>query len=176
MKRIVGLFILTVVLALSSQAQKFGYVDTELILSKMDEYKAAKQEIDNLSQKWQKELEDLYAGIEKMYKDYQAEEVLLTDDIKKLRQEDIMGAERKAKEYKEKKFGYDGELYKVQDDKIKPIQDKVYDAVEKVAQERSSTLSWTKLPIQAFCTAMQPLTVPTMWSSNWASKNDWHWN
>jgi outer membrane protein len=136
MKRIVGLFILTVVLALSSQAQKFGYVDTELILSKMDEYKAAKQEIDNLSQKWQKELEDLYAGIEKMYKDYQAEEVLLTDDIKKLRQEDIMGAERKAKEYKEKKFGYDGELYKVQDDKIKPIQDKVYDAVEKVAQER----------------------------------------
>ena len=136
MKRIVGLFILTVVLALSSQAQKFGYVDTELILSKMDEYKAAKQEIDNLSQKWQKELEDLYAGIEKMYKDYQAEEVLLTDDIKKLRQEDIMAAERKAKEYKEKKFGYDGELYKVQDDKIKPIQDKVYDAVEKVAQER----------------------------------------
>ena len=112
MKRIIGLFILTVALSLSSQAQKFGYVDTELILSKMEEYKAAKQEVDNLSQKWQKELEELYAGIEKMYKDYQAEEVLLTDDIKKQRQEDIMAAERKAKEYKEKKFGYDGELYK----------------------------------------------------------------
>jgi outer membrane protein len=61
---------------------------------------------------------------------------LLPDDIKKQRQEDIMGAERKAKEFKERKFGYDGELYKVQDDKIKPIQDKVYDAVEKVATER----------------------------------------
>ena len=59
MKRIIGLFILTAALSLSSQAQKFGYVDTELILSKMEEYKAAKQEVDNLSQKWQKELEEL---------------------------------------------------------------------------------------------------------------------
>ena len=136
MKRIIGLIVLVAALSLSSQAQKFGYVDTQYILSKMDEYTAAKQEIDQLSQKWQKELETMYANIEKMYKDYQAEEVLLPDDIKKQRQEDIMAAERKAKEYKEKKFGYDGELYKVQDEKIKPIQDKVYDAVEKVAVER----------------------------------------
>lgn len=136
MKRIIGLIVLVAALSLSSQAQKFGYVDTQYILSKMEEYTAAKQEIDQLSQKWQKELETMYANIEKMYKDYQAEEVLLPDDIKKQRQEDIMAAERKAKEYKEKKFGYDGELYKVQDEKIKPIQDKVYDAVEKVAQER----------------------------------------
>lgn len=136
MKRIIGLIVLVAALSLSSQAQKFGYVDTQYILSKMEEYTAAKQEIDQLSQKWQKELETMYANIEKMYKDYQAEEVLLPDDIKKQRQEDIMAAERKAKEYKEKKFGYDGELYKVQDEKIKPIQDKVYNAVEKVAQER----------------------------------------
>lgn len=136
MKRLIGILIFTTAMALGLQAQKFGYVDTQYILSKMEEYTAAKQEIDNLSQKWQKELEGMYADIEKMYKDYQAEEVLLPDDIKKQRQEDIMAAERKAKEYKERKFGYDGELYKVQDDKIKPIQDKVYDAVEKVAQER----------------------------------------
>jgi outer membrane protein len=127
---------LLLALGLGGQAQKLGYVDTQFILSKMEEYNAAKQEIDNLSQKWQKELEGMYADIEKMYKDYQAEEVLLPDDIKKQRQEDIMAAERKAKEYKERKFGYDGELYKVQDDKIKPIQDKVYDAVEKVAVEK----------------------------------------
>jgi outer membrane protein len=136
MKRFIGVFILAVSLATLGHAQKFGYVDTEFILGKMEEYKAAKTEIDQLSQKWQKELEVLYADIEKMYKDYQAEEVLLPDDIKKQRQEDIMSAERKAKEFKERKFGYDGELYKVQDDKIKPIQDKVYDAVEKVATER----------------------------------------
>ncbi|MFM2377146.1 MAG: hypothetical protein RLZZ165_2243 [Bacteroidota bacterium] len=136
MIRYIGLLILTVSLAATARAQKFGYVDTQLILGKMEEYNAVKQEIDALSQKWQKELEEMYANIEKMYKDYQAEEILLPDDIKKQRQEDIMAAERKAKEYKEKKFGYDGELYKVQDDKIKPIQDKVYDAVETVAQER----------------------------------------
>lgn len=136
MKRFIGILIVTVALATISHAQKLGFVDTEFILSKMDEYAAAKQEIDQLSQKWQKELEVMYADIEKMYKDYQAEEVLLPEDIKKQRQEDITSAERKAKEYKERKFGYNGELYKVQDDKIKPIQDKVYDAVEKVAQER----------------------------------------
>ncbi len=136
MKRFIGTMILIVACATAGQAQKFGYVDTEFILGKMEEYTAAKQEVDQLSQKWQKELEGMYADIEKMYKDYQAEEVLLPEDIKKQRQEDIMAAERKAKEYKEKKFGYDGELYKVQDDKIKPIQDKVYDAVEKVAADR----------------------------------------
>jgi outer membrane protein len=136
MRKFFGILFFTVSLCITAQAQKFGYVDTEFILSKMEEYTAAKQEVDGLSAKWQKELEVMYADIEKMYKDYQAEEVLLPDDIKKLRQEDIFAAERKAKEYKEKKFGYNGELYKVQDDKLKPIQDKVYDAVEKVAQER----------------------------------------
>jgi outer membrane protein len=144
MKRIAGIFIFILALALNSHAQKMGYVDTQYILGKMEEYTAAKQEIDNLSQKWQKELEGMHADIEKMYKDYQAEEVLLPDDIKKQRQEDIMAAERKAKEYKERKFGYDGELYKVQDDKIKPIQDKVYDAVEKVAQERKLDIIFDK--------------------------------
>jgi outer membrane protein len=136
MKRFIAILVLALSLGTGLQAQKFGIVDTDFILSKMDEYAAAKQEVDQLSQKWQKELEEMHAAIEKMYKDYQAEEVLLPDDIKKQRQEDIMAAERKAKEYKERKFGYDGELYKVQDDKIKPIQDKVFDAVEKVAQER----------------------------------------
>ena len=136
MKRIFGIFILVAAVFGTAQAQKFGYVDTQYILSKMEEYNAAKLEVDGLSAKWQKELEELYAGIEKMYKDYQAEEVLLPDDIKKQRQEDIMAAERKAKEYKQKKFGYDGELFKVQDEKIKPIQDKVYEAVEQVANDR----------------------------------------
>jgi outer membrane protein len=144
MKRFIGIFILTVALAATTQAQKLGFVDTQYILSKMDEYAAAKQEVDQLSQRWQKDLEAMHADIEKMYKDYQAEEVLLPDDIKKQRQEDIMVAERKAKEYKEKKFGYDGELYKVQDDKIKPIQDKVYDAVEKVALERRLDIIFDK--------------------------------
>jgi outer membrane protein len=144
MKRIFGILILLGALTASAHAQKLGYVDTQYILSKMDEYKAAQQEVDQMSARWQKDLETMHADIEKMYKDYQAEEVLLPEDIKKQRQEDIMAAERKAKEYKEKKFGYDGELYKLQDDKIKPIQDKVFDAVEKVAQERKLDIIFDK--------------------------------
>ena len=125
-------------------AQKLGYVDTQFILGKMPEYQTVQSEIDALSQKWQKELEEMHAEIEKMYDNYRAEEVLLTDDVKKLRQEDIFEAERKAKEYKKLKFGYDGELFKAQDEKLKPIQDKVFDAVEAVAKERKLDMIFDK--------------------------------
>ena len=128
----------------SVQAQKLGYVDTKFILAQMEDYQSVQAEIDGLSQKWQKELEEMYAVIEKMYDDYRAEEVLLTDDIKKQRQEDIFEQERKAKEYKKQKFGYDGELYKVQDEKVKPIQDRVFEAVENVAKERKLDLIFDK--------------------------------
>ena len=136
MKRLIGILFLTFCIAGIVSAQKIGYVDSKFILEQMEEYTSAQEEIDALSKKWQRELEDMYAKIEQMYKDYQAEEVLLTDDVKKQRQEDIFEAERKAKEFKKGKFGYDGELYKVQDEKIKPIQDKVYDAIEQMAKER----------------------------------------
>ena len=111
MKKLVGLLLLTFTLAGFTQAQKVGYVDTQFILDNMEEYNAVQAEIENLSKKWQEELEEMHAGIETMYRDYQAEEVLLSDDVKKQRQEVIFEAERKAKEYKKEKFGYDGELY-----------------------------------------------------------------
>ncbi|MEM0996654.1 MAG: OmpH family outer membrane protein [Bacteroidota bacterium] len=136
MKQIISLFFLSVLLAGTVQAQKFGYVDTQFILEQMEEYTSAQEEIDALSQKWQGELEQMYAEIEKMYEDYKAEEMLLTEDVRQQRQEDIFAAERRAKEFKQEKFGYDGELFKVQNDKIRPIQEKVYNAVETVAKER----------------------------------------
>lgn len=144
MKRIISMLFLAFCLTGYLQAQKSGYVDTKFILSQMEEYTSAQEEVDALSQKWQRELEEMYTGIETMYKNYQAEEVLLTDDVRKQRQEDIFEAERKAKEYKQSKFGYDGELYKVQDEKIKPIQDKVYNAIEEVAKERRLDFMWDK--------------------------------
>ncbi len=144
MKKFVGLFLLTFALFSFSQAQKVGYVDTQMILDNMEEYNAVQQEIENLSQKWQAELEEMYQGIETMYRDYQAEEVLLSDDVKKQRQEAIFEQERKAKEYKQEKFGYDGELYKVQDEKVKPLQDKVYAAIEVVAKERKLDIIFDK--------------------------------
>ncbi len=118
------------------QAQKFAYVDTQYILEQMDEYITAQAEIESLSQRWQKELEEMHARIEQMYRDYQAEEVLLSEDVKKLRQDAIYAEERKAKEFKKEKFGYEGELYKVQDEKIRPVQDKIFAAIEEMAKER----------------------------------------
>lgn len=138
------LFLLVCGFGAQVQAQKLGYVDTKFILEQMEDYQSVQTEINALSQKWQKELEEMYAAIEKMYDDYRAEEVLLTEDVRKQRQEDIFEQERKAKEYKKQKFGYDGELYKVQDDKVKPIQDKVFEAVETVAKERKLDLIFDK--------------------------------
>lgn len=138
------LFLLACGFGAQVQAQKLGYVDTKFILEQMEDYQSVQTEINALSQKWQKELEEMYAAIEKMYDDYRAEEVLLTEDVRKQRQEDIFEQERKAKEYKKQKFGYDGELYKVQDDKVKPIQDKVFEAVETVAKERKLDLIFDK--------------------------------
>lgn len=136
MKKIVFLTLLFICAGVTSQAQKMGYVDIKLILESMDEYKTVKAKIDQISAKWQKELEEKYAAIEKMYADFAAEEVLLPEETAKQRKEAIWEAERLAKEFKKEKFGYDGELYKLQDREIQPIQDRIYEAVEKVAQEK----------------------------------------
>lgn len=137
MKKLVAIFLVSFSFFTGAvQAQKFAYVDTQYILEQMEEYTSAQQEIENLSQRWQKELEEMHARIEQMYRDYQAEEVLLSEDVKKQRQEAIFAEERKAKEFKKEKFGYEGELYKVQDEKIKPVQDKIFTVVEEMAKER----------------------------------------
>lgn len=136
MKKLFIIGISLILLGNLSFAQKFGYIDSQSILEKMPAYKAAQQEIDQISQKWQTELEEKYKEIEKKYKDYQAEAVLLPDDIKKDREAEIFALERAAKDYKKDKFGYDGELYKLQDEKIRPIQDQIFESVSKVAETK----------------------------------------
>ncbi|MDP5172451.1 MAG: OmpH family outer membrane protein [Bacteroidia bacterium] len=117
-------------------AQKTGYVDTDYILNQIPEYKTAQDEVERISQQWQKELEKKYQDIERLYAEYQAQEVLLPEDVKQRKQEEIFAAEREAKEYREQKFGYDGELFALQEAKVRPIQDKVFSAVEKIAQRK----------------------------------------
>ena len=136
MKKTIVFMLATLVFTGMTYGQKFGYVDSDMILKKMPSYQAAQSEIDDFSAKWQKKLEEMYKDIEEKYKEYQAEEVLLPDDIRKQRQEEIFKLERDAKEYKKSKFGFDGELYKLQDEKIKPIQDQVFEAIELIAKEK----------------------------------------
>lgn len=125
--------ILFIISAFTVQAQKFGYVDTEYILSNIPAYKETQGELDKLSIEWQKQLERQYSEIDKMYKNYQAEQILLTEDMKTKREEEIIKKEKEAKEYQKQKFGVDGELFKKRQELVKPIQDKVYQAVKDVA-------------------------------------------
>lgn len=145
MKRILGTLLVIVTLGLGSlSAQKFGYVDTDYILNSIPEYKAAKTELDRLSADWQKEIELKYAEIDKLYKAYQAEQILLTDEMKKKRENEIVNREAEAKELQKAKFGVDGELFKKRMELIKPIQDKVYNAVKAVADKAGLAVIFDK--------------------------------
>ncbi|RMG54570.1 MAG: OmpH family outer membrane protein [Bacteroidetes bacterium] len=144
MKKILLSLSLLLFAAVSVHAQKMAYVDTEYIMGQIPEYKSAQDEIERISQQWQEELEAKYQAIEQLYADYQAQEVLLPEDVKQEKQEEIFQAEREAKEYREKKFGYDGELFALQESKMKPIQDRVFRAVETIAKRRRFDLVFDK--------------------------------
>ncbi|MEL6194525.1 MAG: aldo/keto reductase, partial [Bacteroidota bacterium] len=133
-----------------SYAQRIAYIDSEFIMDQIPEYQAAQDEIDRISQKWQEELEGKYRSIEQMYSEYTAGEVLMTEDTKRDKQESIFAAEREAKEYREKKFGYSGELFELQESKVNPLQEKVFKAVETVAKKHQVSfaqvaLAWLRL-------------------------------
>jgi outer membrane protein len=116
-------------------AAKFGYVDTDYILSQVPEYKAAQNELDKTSINWQKEIDGKYAEVEKLYKAYQADAILLTDEMKKKRETEISNREKEVKDLQKQRFGADGELFKKRAELVKPIQDKVYNAIKAVAEK-----------------------------------------
>jgi len=135
-------FLVTLVFLLSSflvfsqsGAAKFGYVDTDYILSQIPEYKAAQSELDKTSVQWQKEIDGKYAEVDKLYKAYQADAILLTDDMKKKRENEIINREKEVKDLQKQRFGVDGELFKKRQELVKPIQDKVYNAIKAVAEK-----------------------------------------
>lgn len=114
---------------------KFGYVDTDYIMSQIPEYKAAQNELDKTSANWQKEIEAKYAEVDKLYKAYQADAILLTEEMKKKRESEISAREKEAKDLQKQRFGPDGELFKKRAELVKPIQDKVYNAIKAVAEK-----------------------------------------
>ncbi len=114
-------------------AQKFAYVDTKYILSQMSEYEEAQKELDQISENWQKEIEAKYKQIDKKYKAYQAEEILLPNEIKRKREEEIVQLEKEVKTLQKEKFGVNGELFQKRKEIIEPIQDKIYEAIKNYA-------------------------------------------
>jgi len=125
-------------------AQRFGYIDTDFVLNKMPEYKKAQEEINQLSEAWEKEIQDMSKKIEAMYSAYQAEQVLLTDEMKKERNDAIKKKEVELKEYQKKVFGFGGLFFLKKQELIKPIQDKVWDAVDKVAKQNTLAILFDK--------------------------------
>jgi outer membrane protein len=135
MKRILILLAVILVPCGMAVAQKYAFVDTDYILNNIPNYKSAQEILDKQSEEWQKEVEAKHAEIEKMYKDYQAERVLLAEDMRHQREDAIVNKEKEAKELQKNYFGQDGALFKKRQELIEPIQDEVYKAIKDLATE-----------------------------------------
>jgi outer membrane protein len=120
----------------STQAQvRIAIIDSDYILNKIPEYQSAQNTLETLSVEWQQEIQQKFAEIEKLYKAYQSEAVLLPEDVKVKRQEEIIQKEKEVKDLQKKRFGTDGDLSKKREELLKPIQDRVYTAIEEYATE-----------------------------------------
>lgn len=130
--------VLSAVLFLSytyTQAQKFCYVDTDYILEKVPEYKSSQKQLDGLAAEWKAVVKTKMEEVDKLYKAYQAEQILLPEEVRKKKEDEILKKETELAEYKEAKFGKEGELFKKRKELVKPIQDKVFDAIQKLSAE-----------------------------------------
>ncbi|MER2997993.1 OmpH family outer membrane protein [Pontibacter populi] len=127
-----------------SIAQKIGYIDSNFILSKMPAYNKVQQEMDKYAETWQKEIEVLQQQADKLKQEYRAEEVLLTEEMKKKRQAEISKKETEVRDYQRKVFGYEGMMFKRRQDLMRPIQDEVFTAVEKVSKSKQIAIMFDK--------------------------------
>src|SRR6202051_503725 len=134
MKRILLIVVFTFTSLTAAFAQRFAYVDSDYILKHMPEYASAQRQLEALSAQWQKDVDTRYQEIDRLYKAYQADEVLMTPDMKKRRQAEIDDKEKSAKEFQRQKFGPDGELTQKSNTMIKPIQEKMQKAIQAVAE------------------------------------------
>jgi outer membrane protein len=127
-----------------AEAQKFGYIDSEFILSKMPDYQKAQDEINTLSSAWEKEIADMQTKVEALYSSYNAEQVLLTEEMKAQRLDEIKKKETELKDYNKKVFGFEGLFFLKKQELIRPLQDKIWDAVEKVAKSNRLAIIFDK--------------------------------
>ena len=131
---------LVVLMALTANAQKFALIDMDYILKNVPAYERANEELNQVSKKWQAEVEALNTEAATMYKNYQNEVVFLSEEQKKKRQEDIMNKEKQASELRKKYFGPEGELFKKRESLMAPIQDEIYTAVKDISELRGYSM------------------------------------
>ncbi len=123
-------------LGLAVHAQKYAIIDTRYILDKMPEYTQAQKQLDAIAADWQRDIDGKQASLDKMYKDYEAEQIMLSDDLKKKREDQLFLKEKELRDLQRQRFGFEGDLFKKRQELIKPVQDKVYNAVQKISTQR----------------------------------------
>ncbi|MBN1131733.1 MAG: OmpH family outer membrane protein [Bacteroidales bacterium] len=135
MRKIISTLLVAFMLTGTGLAQKFAFVDTEYILQNIPSYNAAQEELNKMSEQWEAEIAGHYEEIEKMYKTYQSERVLLTEEMRTKREEEIISKEREVKDLQHQYFGPEGDLFKKREELVKPIQDALYKAVKEMSAE-----------------------------------------
>jgi outer membrane protein len=136
MKKLILSVIATTVLALSMYAQRYAIIDTKYILDKIPDYKEAQKKLDLSSEQWQKEIEAKQAALDAMYRNFEAEQVMLSESLRKKREDELFNKEKELRDLQKRRFGFEGDLFRRRQELIKPIQDKVYNAIQKLAVER----------------------------------------
>ena len=154
-------FVLVAVLAgmFTASAQKFALVDMEYILKNIPSYEMANEQLNQVSQRWQREVDELKKEADTMYKNYQADMVFLTDEQKKKKEAEIVAKEKEASQLQYKYFGPQGELFKKRQSLIKPIQDEIYNAMKKVSEERGFQVIFDRASSQSILFASPRIDV-----------------
>jgi len=140
MKKLTTLLSLLLISGLFAHAQRYPIIDTRYILSKLPEYSDAQKKLDAFSLQWQKEIDDKQAALDQLYRNYEAEKVMLSEELLKKREDDLFNKEKEVRDLQKKRFGFEGDLFKKRQELVKPIQDKVYNAVQKLAVARQYDL------------------------------------
>jgi outer membrane protein len=122
--------------AANAQSSRYAIVDTRYILEKMPEYKEAQKALDQFSLQWQKEIDEKQASLDKMYRDFEAERVMLSEELRKKREDELFVREKEVRDLQRKRFGFEGDLFKKRQELVKPIQDRVYNSIQKLAVNR----------------------------------------
>ncbi|WP_428330222.1 OmpH family outer membrane protein [Mucilaginibacter sp.] len=144
MRKAILVIVFTFISLTAAFAQRFAYVDSDYILKHMPEYASAQKQLEALSVQWQKEVDQRYQEIDRLYKALQADQVLMTPDMKKRREAEIADKEQTAKDFQRQKFGPDGELAKRSTSAIKPVQDKMAKAIQAVAESDNLDMIFDK--------------------------------
>ncbi len=136
MKKFVCIVLLFLGGFVAADAQRYAVIDSHYILEKMPAYNQAQQKLDTIAKQWQDEIDARFQKVDRLYKSYNAEKVMLSEDLKKKRQDEIMQLEKEAQDLQKERFGYQGDLFDKRKELIKPIQDRVYNAVQKLAAQK----------------------------------------